>query len=467
MLAPDTKWEYRSKETPVKFEITVPADKIGEAVTLRKGNAVERLVLKVDSDNVNNALRQTVMHVFCDGAPTAQVQSPVGDFFGAAPGINPYSSVPFSVFPDGKMVSRFVMPYSDSLKIVFENMGDRPVKIQGELLPMDYAWNDNTSMYFRARWRIDQGLVSPIGAVQDLPYIIANGKGLYVGSAAYILNIGAGPHPGGSWWGEGDEKIYTDGDIFPSTFGTGSEDYYNYAWSDPTLFQFPYCAQPRNDGPANRGFTTNNRWQILDRLPFGSRISFYMEYFPHAATRDNAYSRIGYHYGAPGMTDDHVRIKREDVRVQQLPALWKPEPIGWASNSVFPEAEKCTKGKVKSRMDKGAIWSGGSLYRWIPKAKGEKLELSFNVDSDGSYSINPCFAMDKDSGSVSMTIDGKNSGIGGNDGIAKLFEPYQIQSRCFETSAVDLKKGIHSVTLCYEGDTDKTVGIDFLWIKKR
>lgn len=32
------------------------------------------------------------------------------------------------------------------------------------------------------------------------------------------------------WWGEGDEKFFVDGEKFPSSFGTGSEDYIGYAW---------------------------------------------------------------------------------------------------------------------------------------------------------------------------------------------------------------------------------------------
>jgi hypothetical protein len=32
------------------------------------------------------------------------------------------------------------------------------------------------------------------------------------------------------WWGEGDEKIWVDGEAFPSIFGTGTEDYYAYSW---------------------------------------------------------------------------------------------------------------------------------------------------------------------------------------------------------------------------------------------
>ena len=49
--------------------------------------------------------------------------------------------------------------------------------------------------------------------------------------------------PRGGWWGEGDEKFFVDGEKFPSTFGTGSEDYFGYAWGDCTLFQHAYHDQ--------------------------------------------------------------------------------------------------------------------------------------------------------------------------------------------------------------------------------
>ncbi|MEJ7679414.1 MAG: DUF2961 domain-containing protein [Segetibacter sp.] len=49
------------------------------------------------------------------------------------------------------------------------------------------------------------------------------------------------------WWGEGDEKFFIDGEKFPSTFGTGCEDYIGYAWSaEPpfALFESPFANQP-------------------------------------------------------------------------------------------------------------------------------------------------------------------------------------------------------------------------------
>ena len=47
---------------------------------------------------------------------------------------------------------------------------------------------------------------------------------MYVGDTLTVMN----PIP--TWWGEGDAKIWVDGEKFPSIFGTGTEDYYAYFW---------------------------------------------------------------------------------------------------------------------------------------------------------------------------------------------------------------------------------------------
>jgi len=47
------------------------------------------------------------------------------------------------------------------------------------------------------------------------------------------MNVGvrANPAYGGSWWGEGEVKIFLDGDSgFPTLCGTGTEDYIGSAW---------------------------------------------------------------------------------------------------------------------------------------------------------------------------------------------------------------------------------------------
>ena len=66
------------------------------------------------------------------------------------------------------------------------------------------------------------------------------GQGQLVGTLLNVENP-----PGAAWWGEGDEKIYVDGERFPSLFGTGTEDYFGYAWSTPERFAHAYHAQTR------------------------------------------------------------------------------------------------------------------------------------------------------------------------------------------------------------------------------
>jgi hypothetical protein len=464
MSDPDGAWEYASKESPVSFSKDVAPGGREEALVLQGPGAIEKLTLAVSAGDRDLALRQTILHVICDGYPWGQVQSPVGDFFGAAPGVNPYASVPFTVAPDGTMTCRFVMPYADKVQIVFENLGEQPVTVKGEALPMPYHWNNDSSMHFRARWRINHGLTGSGAAPFDIPFLIANGAGVYVGSVSYLLNPNEVPSSGGNWWGEGDEKVFTDEDVRPSIFGTGSEDYYNYAWSAGDIFVYPYCAQPRNDGPANRGFVTNNRWHIVDDLPFRSRLSFYMELFPHETNQNMAYGRISYHYARPGLMDDSMPITREDVRRQVLPAGWMPAARGAAHDSTFFQAEDQVEGKPDFTQVEGNLWARGSYLQWRPQKEGDEIAFKIPAPSDGLYAVLAAFARDADSGKVSLWVNGSFVKLGGEFGTADLAMPYRTVLQCLGAGAVKLNKGDNDVALRYEGGP-KNIGIDFLWIQ--
>ena len=464
MTNPEEAWDYASKEKPVPFEVTVEPGARADALVLDGPKAIERLSISVEAADRDLALRQTVLHIVFDDFPWGQVQAPVGDLFGAAPGVNPYSSVPFTVTPDGDMTCRYVMPFAQKAEIVFENLGDQPVTVRGEALPMDHAWSDDTSMHFRARWRIDHGLTGSGARPQDMPYLIANGAGVYVGSATYVLNPNDVPSSGGNWWGEGDEKVFVDDDVRPSTFGTGSEDYYNYAWSSPDIFIYPYCAQPRNDGPANRGFVTNHRWHILDPLPFRYRLSFYMELYPHETNENMAYGRIGYHYARPGLMDGHVAITREDVRRQELPSNWIPASRSGARNSVFYQAEDRVQGAPNSTFVEDNLWSGGRCYRWQPEQPGEELAFTVPIAEEGRYIIRFAFALDPDSGRVSAQVDGKPCGFGGKEGTVDLDRPSRTLLRCSGTAPIKLTDGEHTVTLRHAGGP-QSIGVDFLWVQ--
>jgi hypothetical protein len=106
----------------------------------------------------------------------------------------------------------------------------------------------------------------------DINYTKLEGEGIYVGDVLVLFNT----EP--RWWGEGDEKIYVDGEGFPSHIGTGTEDYYGYAWCRPESFtNHPFISQPDGSGNLAPGYTVNIRYRGLDGIPFKESLTFDME----------------------------------------------------------------------------------------------------------------------------------------------------------------------------------------------
>ncbi len=466
---PDGESSGRARRPAVKIEVAIPPGEKKELVALEGPGAVSRLALRLRADDLDRALRQTVLNVICDGSARPQVHSPVGDFFGAAPGVNPYESLPFSVKDDGTMICRFSMPFEKSLRVVLENRGDRPVDAAGEIVPADFAWGSE-SLCFHARWRADHDLVASGEEVQDLPFVLARGKGVYVGTASILMNPAAVPTSWGSWWGEGDEKVFVDDDATPSIFGTGSEDYYNYSWSAPDIFFYPYCGQPRNDGPGNRGFVSNVRWHILDAIPFAKTVSFYMELNSHEKTPGLTYARIGYYYARPGTIDDHRAIMPADLRPLALPDDWQPAARFGARNSIFFQAEDLLTDPGATRLDPGGLWAGGKTLVWTPEREGAAKTLALNVDSAGRKRIHLTAALTPRSGKVAVWLDGRPAKLEGGGSTIDLHFASGVLSRDFMLEPEELGAGAHTLILEFRGAEKAAgppeIGVDFVWIQK-
>jgi hypothetical protein len=360
------------------------------------------------------------------------------------------------------------MPYETNLQIRIENHGDQDVAVTGSAGPMGYDWDDDRSMHFRARWRVDHDMVPAPDAVQDVPFILAQGQGVYVGTTSLILNPNPVPTPYGSWWGEGDEKVFVDGEAQPSLFGTGSEDYYNYSWSSPDIFIYPYCGQPVNDGPGNRGFVTNYRWHLLDPLPFQDEIRFFMEAYPHERTPGFTYARVGYHYGRPGMTDDHEPLIPADLREPRRPALWMPAARMGARNSVMYQTEE-VGGGVGVPFEYGGLYAGGRLPVWRPRAPGDSWALRIPITEDGEYRIHFVARLDAEAASVQVRWNGQaGEEIPGTTSL-DLHRPYRTLLRNFTVNPGQLTAGSHTLELVFEGGTEDVdrpeIGVDFVWVQ--
>lgn len=460
---------------PFKYLDTVLFNASYETIWLKPGEkkllksitgsaAIKRLAAFVTAQNLDKALRQTVMEIRFDGSPWGQVQSPLGDFFGAAPGINPYESLPFTVLADGRMVCRYYMPFSDSVQVMMENMGDQEVTITAKIVTEPYKWVEGSSMHFRARWRVDHELLADPRQVKDLPYLMIHGKGRMVGASCYLLNPTSVPSSAGNWWGEGDEKIFIDDQLKPSFLGTGSEDYYNYAWSAEDLFAYGYCGQPRNDGPANRGFITNYRWHILDNIPFERSFDFYMELYSHRVVDHFSYARTIYTYAIPGAHDDHVPISKADVRYLEGPADWWPEAQGAAGNSIFYQVETLLAKPTNIELVKDPMWSAKQMVLWKPLSKDETLMILLPATKTGKFRINMTIAKTAGGGKMQILLDNKLIKFNGSETIDDS-TPFRSVARNISSDNLDLTEGMHVLTIKPVGDKPGPVGMDFIWMQ--
>ena len=283
--------------------------------------------------------RATVLEVIADGKET--VWSPVSEFFGGGVYARPVKNSKLEVRPDGWMVSNWSMPYKTSAKIIIRNYGTEPVKAELKASVNKYDWDAN-SMYFHANWHEEAPLNAP--PFKDWNYVEISGKGRYVGD---ILTVYSVPH---NWWGEGDEKIYINGESFPSQIGTGLEDYYGYAWGIANYFNSPFISAAERDarGKDNwSGYNTMGKMRLLDDIPFDTSLKVDIEAWIVKA--GVSYSVTSFWYGEPGATsnikpDENAVTRKlpdfEGMTMQELPGKAYADPaankllIGKAKGSI-------------------------------------------------------------------------------------------------------------------------------------
>jgi hypothetical protein len=268
--------------------------------------AIRSFAVQLQADDMAQALRSTVLRVEFDGVET--VWCPVGDFFGSGVGLNPYRDWWRTVEPGGVMAARWVMPFRRSCTVRLRNLGKEPVEATlGPLWHGPWRW-DGRSLYFHANWRHEYPIRTRKEDGIDWNYIQIRGQGVYAGDMLAIHNGSA------RWWGEGDEKIFVDGERFPSHFGTGTEDYYGYSFGDlGTFFEAPFHAAPRAEGNRAPGHTTSTRTRSLDAIPFRRSLRFDMEIW-HWDQTEVEYAAATYWYARPGATSNRKPEPGEAAR---------------------------------------------------------------------------------------------------------------------------------------------------------
>lgn len=376
------------------YDIALPAG-ASESMTLTGPAAVYRITCRPLSENLETALRACVVEAAFDGN-TPSVSAPLGDFFATAPGLNPYQSLPSGALEDGTLYSHWVMPFKEQAVITVRNLSDSGLALSGDIGVLQRPWTED-SLYFHAKWRSEKDI--PTRPMQDWNYLTASGAGRFCGVMLHIAN------PVTNWWGEGDEKIYVDGEAFPGFFGTGTEDYFGYAWCNPALFTHAYHNQVRCDGPGNMGHSCVSRFHILDDIPFKTSLKFDMEVWHWADTKVTQ-AIMAYWYAAPGATDNFPPINPDLLTVPELP---EPPGVEGALEGEKMRIVSVTNGTADVQ---GGPWPWSRAFQlwWRHANPGDELVLAFEVEEAGAYEVRAAFTQAPDYGIHQLYINGNKAG---------------------------------------------------------
>lgn len=178
-------------------------------------------------DRSPQMLRSLKIEMFWDGETKPAVSAPFGDFFGNGLGRMVAHQNELFANPEGRSFNCFIpMPFKTAAKVVVTNEGSTDLNML--FYDINFVqineWNDE-NLYFHCFWNRDTA-TTPGVDYTVLPKI--EGKGRFLG-----VNFGVIGNPlyQKSWWGEGEVKMYLDGDgEFPTLAGTGTEDYIGTAW---------------------------------------------------------------------------------------------------------------------------------------------------------------------------------------------------------------------------------------------
>jgi hypothetical protein len=280
-----------SSEPEKVFEkMILPGDSIVVEFS-QKNHAINRLVVELKASNMPQALRSTVLRASFDKNQTIWV--PVGEFFGSGYTLNPHKTRMNQRDEKGRMGSFWVMPFRENCILTIINYGAESIELKGSAGLTKYKWAPN-SMYFGASWHEYYHIKTrdEKGSHFDINFIDIKGKGVYAGDQVTLFNNTY------QWWGEGDEKIFVDGESFPSSFGTGSEDYYGYSFGRQESFSHPFLSQPIGTGNMSWGVTVDMRHRSLDAIPFNKSISSNIELWHWASIYMN-YALTTFYYVLP------------------------------------------------------------------------------------------------------------------------------------------------------------------------
>lgn len=246
-------------------------------------------------------LRGMRLDMYWDGESNPAVSVPFGDFFSIGLGKTAVFENELFSNPEGRSFNSYVqMPFKTAARITVTNETEA---VQPNIFyDINYSlledW-DKDNLYFHAFWSRDTATRAGKD-YQILPLV--KGKGRFIGT-----NIGINTNPAYKqlWWGEGEVKVYLDGDDSLATLvGTGTEDYIGSAWEQGEYAHRYQGCLVANEEKEEWAFY---RYHIKDPIYFNQDV------------------RVTIQVIGGGMKDKVIEI----LKAESAPVI--PVSIGWAT----------------------------------------------------------------------------------------------------------------------------------------
>jgi len=373
----------------------------------RGGSAVRRLSFNIsaaDSSKVGRIMDNLIVKMYFDGILCVDV--PLSFLGGAGLEGPEVTSRYLNCNGNGQVEIAFPMPFREKAEISIVNYGEEQALVSMEASSSPYRFTDNT-LYFKAVFKEARGLSMSNVPEENYDWnftCIRGGRGIYVADVLSMFNHSR------AWYGEGDEKIFVDGESFPSHFGTGTEDYYNSSWAPVVPFHTAFGGAPRADLPSSAGYNTFYRARGLDVIPFEESLRFDLEMISWMRGKIDYFNTVFFYGSGETVADTATRLPFAfDYPSNPL------DPSEYRIAGSFEFEDKKPSGKSNTlqtdvqpmAMFPDGVWSRGKQIICTGGHPGDWLEYEFKTGESGRFDLHLFITRAGDYGVCRVSAGGK------------------------------------------------------------
>jgi hypothetical protein len=422
--------------------------------------------------NGSAACNEIVLRMYWDDAKEPAVEAPLSDFFGAGFGRRlELKSVPVQVEGGDGYNCFWPMPFFKRGLITVTNESSKNVR--SFYYHIDYTEGDKLdpkTAYFCAQY--NQAFPEKL----DQDYLVADikGEGQYVGTVMSVRSRSP------FWFGEGDARIYIDGDAKPTIQGTGTEDYFLMAWGLNEA-QFPYygCTYMSSDFEDLGTEYCLYRWHIEDAIRFTNSLRFDFEHTGWITADETKSGKIEGHV----VREDDIATVAFWYQVGQPKRFTTLPPL---AQRILPNLDIIIEGKTLIEtakhspgvleLQQGYDWTGEGQMLFMPASDRPVIEVEFNIEKEEYRGLILRLTYAEDYGIYRIFLDGKNIRQPEDYMAGQKIEDYDLYSKDLKVQdhylgSFTLSTGKHTLTFEYVGrnpfSKGNYLGVDSVRLRER